>query len=95
MSVSVSELQNELPAFEDIQPGKSLSINGSKMTVSYKETRSPAPGENLHRLTLTSEGADQILEWNPAHSVETVWICPTGSDPMVDGTQVASIGVFD
>lgn len=93
--MSVSELQNELPEFDDIQTGERLSINGSKMTILDKETRSPAPGEELHRLTLASEKPDQILEWNPAHSVETVWIYPAGTDPMVDGTEVESIGMID
>ena len=91
MAVTVSEFQQHLPEFEEIAIGDGIAVNGIEFEIVNKETRSPAPGETVYYLFLRDDEQVEVLSWNPAHTVEAVWLYDEGTDPMSEGDEVESV----
>ncbi|MXR41245.1 hypothetical protein GRX01_07830 [Halobaculum sp. WSA2] len=91
MTVTIDDLREKLPDFEEIKVGDRLTVNDDGYDVADKEARSPSPGESVYYLTLARDNSEQVLSWNPSHDVETAWIHPSGSNPMTSGHEVESI----
>lgn len=91
MPLSVSDLKESLPEFDEIERGSVLAVNGAEYTVSGKEVRSPGPGESVYYLFLSAKEENRVLSWSPGHSTETVWVYDKGENPMTDGEEVQEV----
>lgn len=91
MAVTVSEFQQQFPEFEEIAIGDRIAVNGVEFEIVDTESRSPAPGETVYYLSLHDGEQTEVLSWNPAHTVETLWLYDEGADQMSEGEEVESV----
>ncbi|SFF83632.1 hypothetical protein SAMN04488063_0469 [Halopelagius inordinatus] len=91
MAVTTSEFLQDVPEFDELEPGEKVTVNDVEYTIIDKETRWPSPGESVHYLYLECGETINVVSWNPAHSSEAVWLFPKGSDPMTEGVDVESV----
>ncbi|GAA0217363.1 hypothetical protein [Halobaculum roseum] len=93
MSVTVADLRDRLPAFDDIEPGLTLEINGEPYEVTSVETEHPGPGEEIRVLDLAGDDGEMRLSWGAGHTVEEVVFAAVDGNPMMDAIAVESIEV--
>ncbi|WP_277556220.1 hypothetical protein [Halobaculum limi] len=94
MPVTVDELKESGPSFNELSHGDKLEINASEYTVSGKEQRSPSPGEYVNHIFLEQDSSEYEIAWSEGHTLEEVWIRPKDGDPMNSGEAVESIRTF-
>lgn len=93
MPVTAADLRDQLPAFDDIEPGLTLEINEESYEVTSVETERPGPGEEVCVLELVGDGEEMRLSWGAGHTVEEVVFAPVDGDPMMDAIGVESVAI--
>jgi hypothetical protein len=89
MVMTVDGVREQLPAFEEIGKGNTLSLNGTEYEVVTTRTEQPSPGETLRFIDLVdSEGEQFVFSYSEGNTVETAYYHHADEDPM-DGDLVA------
>ncbi|SDM38778.1 hypothetical protein SAMN04487949_1491 [Halogranum gelatinilyticum] len=89
MVMTVDAVRERLPAFEEIEEGDFLSLNGTEYEVVTTRTEQPSPGEAVRFIDLVDSEEEQfILSYSEGNTVETAYYHHADEDPM-EGDLVA------